>query len=302
MYKLLTKVHFAFRGFPYTAVCVLWEIIPAEQISILTGYWLDVFCSNGTHDDPSLTWYVIVYSPRLLPGAPLKVCPQGFSCCTVEMEEKLSQQSHSEIKAPVSKLSTNLQSTFRQRHDHFDSKQTHLHKHTHTCTPATFQATFCCLPQCPRCSSTCAAWFLTDASTCQCTALNGDSQSVSVGPSTCLSTSQLPALSSLPLPTHPTPHRLVPHHPLSFSLARHTLPDGPHTFSDPVLSVLPVPLCVSTCVYACKYWDQVSVAEGGSAWEHATVLSHRGSGAALSTLIHPTVPPPQLCWKETWWG
>lgn len=53
-------------------------------------------------------------------GAPLKVCPQGFSCCTVEMEEKLSQQSHSEIKAPVSRLSTNLQSTFRQRHDHFD--------------------------------------------------------------------------------------------------------------------------------------------------------------------------------------
>lgn len=53
-------------------------------------------------------------------GAPLKVCPQGFSCCTLEMEEKLSQQSHSEIKAPVSHLSTNLQSTFRQRHDHFD--------------------------------------------------------------------------------------------------------------------------------------------------------------------------------------
>ncbi|XP_056899279.1 glypican-4 [Takifugu flavidus] len=53
-------------------------------------------------------------------GAPLKVCPQGFSCCTVEMEEKLSQQSHTEIKAPVSVLSTNLQSTFRQRYDHFD--------------------------------------------------------------------------------------------------------------------------------------------------------------------------------------
>lgn len=53
-------------------------------------------------------------------GAPLKVCPQGFSCCTVEMEEKLSQQSHTEIKAPVSRLSTNLQSTFKQKHEHFD--------------------------------------------------------------------------------------------------------------------------------------------------------------------------------------
>ncbi|XP_046900105.1 glypican-4 [Hypomesus transpacificus] len=53
-------------------------------------------------------------------GAPLKVCPQGVSCCTLEMEEKLSQQSHSDLKAPVSHLSNNLQTTFKQRHGHFD--------------------------------------------------------------------------------------------------------------------------------------------------------------------------------------
>lgn len=53
-------------------------------------------------------------------GAPLKVCPQGYSCCTLEMEEKLSQQSHSDLKAPISQLSGNLQSTFKQRHSHFD--------------------------------------------------------------------------------------------------------------------------------------------------------------------------------------
>ncbi|KAM6953575.1 glypican-4 [Aplochiton taeniatus] len=53
-------------------------------------------------------------------GAPLKVCPQGFSCCTLEMEEKLSQQSRSDLKAPVSQLSSNLQNTFKQRHTHFD--------------------------------------------------------------------------------------------------------------------------------------------------------------------------------------
>ncbi|KAF6739324.1 Glypican-4 [Oryzias melastigma] len=54
-------------------------------------------------------------------GASLKVCPQGFSCCTVEMEEKLSQESHTEIKAPVSRLSTNLQTIFKERHNHFDN-------------------------------------------------------------------------------------------------------------------------------------------------------------------------------------
>ncbi|KAI1898188.1 hypothetical protein AGOR_G00069770 [Albula goreensis] len=53
-------------------------------------------------------------------GAHLKVCPQGYTCCTVEMEEKLSQQSRSDLKAPVSQLSSNLQSTFTQRHRHFD--------------------------------------------------------------------------------------------------------------------------------------------------------------------------------------
>ncbi|CAB1336980.1 unnamed protein product [Coregonus sp. 'balchen'] len=36
------------------------------------------------------------------------------------MEEKLSQQSHSDLKAPVSQLSSNLQSIFKQRHRHFD--------------------------------------------------------------------------------------------------------------------------------------------------------------------------------------
>ncbi|KAI1903079.1 hypothetical protein AGOR_G00023520 [Albula goreensis] len=53
-------------------------------------------------------------------GAQLKVCPQGFTCCTVEMEEKLSQRSRSDLKAPVNQLSASLQSTFTQRHRHFD--------------------------------------------------------------------------------------------------------------------------------------------------------------------------------------
>ncbi|XP_055034011.1 glypican-4 [Misgurnus anguillicaudatus] len=53
-------------------------------------------------------------------GAHLKVCPQGYSCCTLEMEEKLSQQSRTDLKAPVHQLSSNLQSTFTQRHRHFD--------------------------------------------------------------------------------------------------------------------------------------------------------------------------------------
>ncbi|MGH0133933.1 UNVERIFIED_CONTAM: hypothetical protein FKN15_016546 [Acipenser sinensis] len=36
------------------------------------------------------------------------------------MEEKLSQQSRTDLRAPVTQLSSNLQSTFTQRHRHFD--------------------------------------------------------------------------------------------------------------------------------------------------------------------------------------
>ncbi|XP_077092272.1 glypican-4 [Siphateles boraxobius] len=53
-------------------------------------------------------------------GDHLKVCPQGFSCCTLEMEERLSQLSRTDLKAPVHQLSSNLQNTFTQRHRHFD--------------------------------------------------------------------------------------------------------------------------------------------------------------------------------------
>ncbi|XP_063046277.1 glypican-4 [Engraulis encrasicolus] len=50
----------------------------------------------------------------------LKVCPQGFSCCTLDMEEKLKQQSHIDLREPISRLSSNLHSTFTQRLQHFD--------------------------------------------------------------------------------------------------------------------------------------------------------------------------------------
>ncbi|XP_015226539.1 PREDICTED: glypican-4-like [Cyprinodon variegatus] len=75
-------------------------------------------------------------------GASLKVCPQGFSCCTAEMEEKLSQQSQTEIKAPVSKLSTGLQSTFTQRHDHFDKFFRELLKNSESSLHSMFVRTY----------------------------------------------------------------------------------------------------------------------------------------------------------------
>lgn len=64
--------------------------------------------------------FTFLLSLSVISGDHLKVCPQGFSCCTLEMEEKLSQQSRTDLKAPVHQLSSNLQNTFTQRHSHFD--------------------------------------------------------------------------------------------------------------------------------------------------------------------------------------
>ncbi|KAL3972668.1 insulin-like 5 [Sarotherodon galilaeus] len=100
------------------ALCVVWTVVvlsvsgTAEQKLNNCNEVRAAYSSKGfnVNDVPN----------KGINGVHLKVCPQGYSCCTVEMEEKLSQQSHTEIKAPVSKLSTSLQSTFKQRHDHFD--------------------------------------------------------------------------------------------------------------------------------------------------------------------------------------
>ncbi|XP_068612296.1 glypican-6a [Brachionichthys hirsutus] len=53
-------------------------------------------------------------------GEHLRVCPQGYTCCTSEMEDKLSQQSKLEFENLVEKRSHNMRTTFVSRHKMFD--------------------------------------------------------------------------------------------------------------------------------------------------------------------------------------
>ncbi|XP_068178340.1 glypican-6a isoform X2 [Antennarius striatus] len=53
-------------------------------------------------------------------GEHLRVCPQGYTCCTSEMEDKLSQQSKLEFENLVEKRSHNMRTTFVSRHKKFD--------------------------------------------------------------------------------------------------------------------------------------------------------------------------------------
>ncbi|KAM6942834.1 glypican-6a isoform 1-T1 [Xenentodon cancila] len=53
-------------------------------------------------------------------GEHLRVCPQGYTCCTSEMEDKLSQQSKLEFENLVEESSRNIRTTFITRHKKFD--------------------------------------------------------------------------------------------------------------------------------------------------------------------------------------
>lgn len=55
-------------------------------------------------------------------GEHLRVCPQGYTCCTSEMEDKLNQQSKLEFENLVEESSHNMRVTFVSRHKKFDGK------------------------------------------------------------------------------------------------------------------------------------------------------------------------------------
>uniref|UniRef100_A0A3Q4HZB1 Glypican 6a n=1 Tax=Neolamprologus brichardi TaxID=32507 RepID=A0A3Q4HZB1_NEOBR len=53
-------------------------------------------------------------------GEHLRVCPQGYTCCTSEMEDKLNQQSKLEFEKLVEESSHKMRTTFVSRHKKFD--------------------------------------------------------------------------------------------------------------------------------------------------------------------------------------
>ncbi len=55
-------------------------------------------------------------------GEYLRVCPQGNTCCTQEMEDKFGQQSKQDFENLVDEMSDVLRTTFVSRHKRFDGK------------------------------------------------------------------------------------------------------------------------------------------------------------------------------------
>uniref|UniRef100_A0A8C0LJH4 Uncharacterized protein n=1 Tax=Canis lupus dingo TaxID=286419 RepID=A0A8C0LJH4_CANLU len=57
----------------------------------------------------------------LIAGEHLRICPQEYTCCTTEMEDKLSQQSKLEFENLVEETSHFVRTTFVSRHKKFDA-------------------------------------------------------------------------------------------------------------------------------------------------------------------------------------
>uniref|UniRef100_A0A8C3C2G0 Glypican-6 n=1 Tax=Cairina moschata TaxID=8855 RepID=A0A8C3C2G0_CAIMO len=56
----------------------------------------------------------------VISGEHLRICPQEYTCCTSEMEDKLSQQSKLEFENLVEETSHFVRTTFVSRHKKFD--------------------------------------------------------------------------------------------------------------------------------------------------------------------------------------
>lgn len=77
-------------------------------------------CSN--HSSINLCFVKTNAVILLFAGGHLRVCPQGNTCCTQEMEDKFGQQSKQDLENLVDEMSHSLRSTFISRHKSFDGK------------------------------------------------------------------------------------------------------------------------------------------------------------------------------------
>lgn len=76
----------------------------------------------GTNTLLSVFRYLKHFFFLVIPGEHLRICPQEYTCCTSEMEDKLSQQSKLEFENLVDETSHFVRTTFVSRHKKFDGR------------------------------------------------------------------------------------------------------------------------------------------------------------------------------------
>ncbi|KAJ7402232.1 hypothetical protein BTVI_88353 [Pitangus sulphuratus] len=60
-------------------------------------------------------------------GEHLRICPQGYTCCTSEMEENFANKSRSEFEAMMKEAGRSVQATLTAQHRSFDRMHFAVH-------------------------------------------------------------------------------------------------------------------------------------------------------------------------------
>nr|XP_033780331.1 glypican-2 [Geotrypetes seraphini] len=77
-------------------------------------------CADTRHVLSSRGFSLSLLPPTLISGEHLRICPQDYTCCASETEQRLSRQTQAEFQSLVEESSSFLLSTFTTRHHKFD--------------------------------------------------------------------------------------------------------------------------------------------------------------------------------------
>ncbi|XP_054625749.1 glypican-6a isoform X1 [Dunckerocampus dactyliophorus] len=97
-------------------VCTLWLLLSTA----VGGESKARSCSEVRQAYHAKGFSLVNVPHQEISGEHLHVCPQGYTCCTSDMEDKLNQQSKLEFEKLVEESSHNMRVTFVSRHKKFD--------------------------------------------------------------------------------------------------------------------------------------------------------------------------------------
>ncbi|KAJ8259550.1 hypothetical protein GJAV_G00170730 [Gymnothorax javanicus] len=105
-----------------------WEIPAGRRSScLLRGLVLFLPPSARQHSSHPSKWNfiggaVVSIAASQQEGEHLRICAQDYTCCSLEMEDKLHQQSKLELEKRLEESSHTMRSTFTARHKDFDGE------------------------------------------------------------------------------------------------------------------------------------------------------------------------------------
>ncbi|XP_035390825.1 glypican-6a isoform X2 [Electrophorus electricus] len=99
-------------GIPFVLCTLVLVALGADATSRSCGDVRHAYAAKG---------FALAGAPQHeIAGEHLRVCSQGYTCCTLEMEERLSDQSKMDLQSLLEETSSTLRSTFTSRHKKFD--------------------------------------------------------------------------------------------------------------------------------------------------------------------------------------